>query len=174
MNLLTDIEADPDVEIVPLSDELYAKGLSLLQTRPDKRWGLTDCISFVVMQERGLVDALTADAHFRQAGFQPLLRIWPTETGLVERWEGRLPFPSAEAADARADRAARAAEGLRAGGDDEAADEVRLAALTQRARARLLRVGIFPLSRPELPDQLVELGDIELARQLADLLHARA
>ncbi len=74
VNLLTDIEADPDVEIVPLSDELYAKGLSLLQTRPDKRWGLTDCISFVVMQERGLVAALTADAHFRQAGFQPLLR----------------------------------------------------------------------------------------------------
>ncbi|HEX6746697.1 MAG TPA: PIN domain-containing protein [Longimicrobium sp.] len=74
VNLLTDLEADPDVEIVPLSDELYAKGLTLLRTRPDKRWGLTDCISFVVMQERGLLEALTADEHFRQAGFQPLLR----------------------------------------------------------------------------------------------------
>ncbi|HEX6746698.1 MAG TPA: hypothetical protein VF092_05330 [Longimicrobium sp.] len=92
---------------------------------------------------------------------------------LIERWGDLLPFPSAAAADERARRATTAAEGLRADGDCEAADEVLLAALTQRARARLIRAGIYPLSRPELPDQLVELGDVDLARQLTDLLNAR-
>ncbi|MDP7134637.1 MAG: PIN domain-containing protein, partial [Planctomycetota bacterium] len=41
--------------------------------RLDKGWSLTDCVSFVVMQERGLVDALTTDLHFQQAGFRALL-----------------------------------------------------------------------------------------------------
>ena len=39
-----------------------------------KEWGLTDCVSFLVMQDRGLTDALTTDEHFQQAGFRALLR----------------------------------------------------------------------------------------------------
>jgi uncharacterized protein len=42
-------------------------------SRRDKEWSLTDCISFVVMKERGLTEALTADHHFEQAGFKALL-----------------------------------------------------------------------------------------------------
>lgn len=45
----------------------------LYRNRPDKEWGMTDYISFVIMQERGISDALTADDHFRQAGFRALL-----------------------------------------------------------------------------------------------------
>jgi predicted nucleic acid-binding protein len=41
--------------------------------RPDKHWSMTDCISFVVMEEMGLAEALTADRHFEQAGFTVLL-----------------------------------------------------------------------------------------------------
>ena len=40
----------------------------------DKEWSLTDCISFVVMRNRGIRRALTADAHFEQAGYAALLR----------------------------------------------------------------------------------------------------
>jgi len=40
----------------------------------DKEWGMTDCISFIVMEDHGLTDALTADEHFQQAGFRALLR----------------------------------------------------------------------------------------------------
>ncbi len=74
VRLLRSLEADPGVEIVSLSDELYQRALQLYRDRPDKEWGLTDCISFVVMQERGLYEALTTDEHFQQAGFRALLR----------------------------------------------------------------------------------------------------
>ena len=47
--------------------------MSLYSRRPDKEWSLTDCISFVVMSDEGLTEALTGDHHFEQAGFTPLL-----------------------------------------------------------------------------------------------------
>lgn len=73
MKLLQAIEADPNVKIVSLTEKLYKQALYLYCSRPDKDWGLTDCISFVVMQEQKLAEALTTDAHFEQAGFQALL-----------------------------------------------------------------------------------------------------
>jgi len=74
LELLDALEQDQLVEIVPLSEELYKQALELFRSRPDKEWGLVDCASFVVMQERGLTEALTTDEHFKQAGFRPLLR----------------------------------------------------------------------------------------------------
>lgn len=74
VELLYALEKDPKVEIIPLSEQLYERAVQLYQARPDKEWGITDCISFIVMQDRGLTEALTTDDHFRQAGFQPLLR----------------------------------------------------------------------------------------------------
>jgi predicted nucleic acid-binding protein len=47
--------------------------LELYRGRSDKDWGMTDCASFVVMAENGISDALTADQHFKQAGFRPLM-----------------------------------------------------------------------------------------------------
>lgn len=64
----------PKVEVTPATRELFESGWNLYAARPDKDWSLTDCISFVVMQERGITDALTGDHHFEQAGFKPLLR----------------------------------------------------------------------------------------------------
>ena len=62
------------VEIVAVSSELLTLALDLYRERRDKEWGLTDCLSFVVMRQRGLLDCLTVDVHFQQAGFYPLLR----------------------------------------------------------------------------------------------------
>ena len=61
------------VEIIPVSPELLARGWSLCSQRPDKEWGLTDCTSFVVVQEEGIYEAFRSDHHFTQAGFQRLL-----------------------------------------------------------------------------------------------------
>ena len=51
------------------------EALALYDDRPDKRWGMTDCISFVVMRQRDLTVAVTADEHFAQAGFRTLMTI---------------------------------------------------------------------------------------------------
>jgi predicted nucleic acid-binding protein len=74
VSLLRALEADPSVTLLPLSEELYARALELYGSRPDKEWGLIDCASFVVMSERGITKALTADEHFQQRGFRALLR----------------------------------------------------------------------------------------------------
>jgi predicted nucleotidyltransferase len=87
-------------------------------------------------------------------------------TRLQSRWADRLPLPSATAAEERAARALKVAKGLEAGGDEDAAAELRLSALTQQARARLIRHGVFPLSRPELPEQLASIGEWEIASEL--------
>jgi predicted nucleic acid-binding protein len=62
----------PDVEIVKLDDQLVDESLKLYSDRTDKAWSWTDCISFVVMSQRGITTALTGDHHFQQAGFQPV------------------------------------------------------------------------------------------------------
>jgi len=50
------------------------RGVTLYASRPDKQWSLTDCISFEIMRERGVTEALTGDHHFEQAGFMALLK----------------------------------------------------------------------------------------------------
>ena len=67
------LQSSADVEIVLPSPELFREGLERYRERPDKNWSLTDCISFFVMEQRGITDALTADHHFQQAGFAALL-----------------------------------------------------------------------------------------------------
>lgn len=67
------LKSNPNVTIIPPDAELFEAGLDLYARRLDKDWSLTDCISFVVMERFNLTDALTADRHFAQAGFKPLL-----------------------------------------------------------------------------------------------------
>jgi len=71
--LYHDLAADRRVTIVPPARDLFEQGIELYAQRPDKEWSLTDCISFIVMGEYRLSDALTADRHFEQAGFRILL-----------------------------------------------------------------------------------------------------
>lgn len=59
--------------VIPPSEELFENGIELYLNRPDKAWTLTDCISFVVMHDRGMTEALTGDHHFEQAGFIRLI-----------------------------------------------------------------------------------------------------
>ena len=74
IQLLADVQADPRTTILPASHDLFVRGNALFAQRLDKDWSLTDCISFTVMKQFGLTDALTSDHHFEQAGFTILLR----------------------------------------------------------------------------------------------------
>lgn len=67
------INADIRNRIIPSSNELFEQGVALYDARPDKGWSLTDCVSFVVMTNERLTEALTGDHHFEQAGFKALL-----------------------------------------------------------------------------------------------------
>lgn len=72
---MADIESDANTDIVASSRDLWSRGVELNLQRADKEWSLNDCISFVIMQERGLGEALTADQHFEQAGFKRLMSL---------------------------------------------------------------------------------------------------
>jgi len=67
------LESDPEVTVVAAEPELLRQGLRRYNERSDKSWSLTDCVSFVVMEDYGVADALTGDHHFEQAGFRALL-----------------------------------------------------------------------------------------------------
>jgi uncharacterized protein len=60
-------------EIVPASRQMLDRALDLYHQHADRKWTLTDCVSFIIMLERQLTDALTGDKHFEQAGFAALL-----------------------------------------------------------------------------------------------------
>lgn len=72
--ILEALDRDPSITVVPLDDDIYRRGLALFASRADKEWSLTDCVSFVVMRDRAITQALSTDAHFAQAGFEPLLQ----------------------------------------------------------------------------------------------------
>jgi len=72
--LLQFLRASPSVTIVPAEQTLFDRAVTLYDQRPDKAWSLTDCISFTIMKDHGLQDALTGDHHFEQAGFHVLMK----------------------------------------------------------------------------------------------------
>ncbi len=73
-DLLDRLTVDSNTTVLPLSDDDMTAGEVLYRDRPDKDWSLTDCISFRVMEARGLREAQTNDHHFEQAGFVALLK----------------------------------------------------------------------------------------------------
>jgi predicted nucleic acid-binding protein len=60
----------PSVQFIHVDESLFYVGWSYFQEHQDKRYSLTDCIAFVVMQQRSIRTAYTFDKHFVQAGFQ--------------------------------------------------------------------------------------------------------
>jgi hypothetical protein len=65
--------SDTQIQVVEFGSTLIDAAVRLYEARSDKMWSLTDCLSFVVMQEHQLAEALTTDRHFEQAGFKALM-----------------------------------------------------------------------------------------------------
>lgn len=72
-SIIRSLQESPLVNVIPVDPVTFAQAFDLFELRQDKDWGLTDCYSFVVMQDLGLTDSLTTDDHFHQAGFNALL-----------------------------------------------------------------------------------------------------
>ena len=61
-----------EMRVLSLDRELFLRALDLYERRPDKEYSLTDCMSMVIMRDRGITDVLTNDHHFTQEGFTVL------------------------------------------------------------------------------------------------------
>ena len=70
---VADLLDNPLVEVLWVDETLHRAALTLLQSRPDKAYSLCDTVSFILMQHRGITEALTTDHHFEQEGFVRLL-----------------------------------------------------------------------------------------------------
>jgi len=73
-SLVADLKSNTSARVEPSTDELLQEGMDLYAQRQDKEWSLTDCISFIVMRKHAILEALTGDRHFEQAGFVALLK----------------------------------------------------------------------------------------------------
>jgi uncharacterized protein len=62
----------PAVELIHVNESLLLGAWGWFKQHADKSFSLADCVSFLVMQQRHLEQALTFDRHFIQAGFQKL------------------------------------------------------------------------------------------------------
>jgi predicted nucleic acid-binding protein len=67
------ISHSTEIEVVWIDQQLHDRALDLLKRRQDKVWSLCDAVSFLIMAESGIEEALTTDHHFEQAGFVQLL-----------------------------------------------------------------------------------------------------
>jgi predicted nucleic acid-binding protein len=73
LEFVVDLVDNPDIEIVWVDESLHREAMQLLVNRQDKTYSLCDAVSFVLMRQRGISDALTTDRHFEQEGFIRLL-----------------------------------------------------------------------------------------------------
>lgn len=57
------------IDLIQVDEALFNEGWEYLQQHNDKLYSLTDCVSFVLMKQINIQEALTFDVHFQQAGF---------------------------------------------------------------------------------------------------------
>lgn len=68
-----EILIDVRVEVFSRSETAFLEALELYESRLDKGYSLTDCISMNICSELGIKEILTHDRHFEQEGFDILL-----------------------------------------------------------------------------------------------------
>ena len=73
LTFMVDLLENPDIETVWVDEPLHREAMALLLARQDKTYSLCDAVSFVLMRQRNITEALTTDRHFEQEGFHRLL-----------------------------------------------------------------------------------------------------
>jgi len=72
IDIINHFYSSKEVILIHVTPALLRRGFELYRTFLDKSWGLVDCVSFVVMQDLKIMEVLTFDRHFAQAGFKIL------------------------------------------------------------------------------------------------------
>ncbi|HBL13071.1 MAG TPA: VapC toxin family PIN domain ribonuclease [Cyanobacteria bacterium UBA11162] len=73
LTFIADLLENPDIEVIWVDEALHREAVELLMARQDKTYSLCDAVSFVLMRQRRITEALTTDRHFEQEGFTRLL-----------------------------------------------------------------------------------------------------
>ena len=73
ISFIKDLLEIPRLQLIWVDENLHNQAMELLANRLDKNYSLCDAVSFVLMRERGIIEALTTDKHFKQEGFIKLL-----------------------------------------------------------------------------------------------------
>ena len=73
LTYINDLQDNPDIEMLWVNESLHREAMALLLSRQDKTYSLCDAVSFVLMRQRNITEALTTDHHFEQEGFRKLL-----------------------------------------------------------------------------------------------------
>lgn len=71
-DLVRKILLDMRIEIAPRNENTFSEALGFYESRPDKGYSLTDCISMNICWELDIREVLTHDHHFEQEGFEIL------------------------------------------------------------------------------------------------------
>ena len=74
VQMVRELEARSDVQVISQTDTQFSAAVERYAARSDQTWSLTDCASFLVLEDRNITDALAFDRDFEQAGFRALLR----------------------------------------------------------------------------------------------------
>jgi len=74
LNFVVDLLSNPDIETIWFDEPINRAAVELLIMRQDKTYSLCDAVSFILMRQRGFIEALTTDRHFEQEGFVRLLQ----------------------------------------------------------------------------------------------------
>ena len=59
----------PLIDVVWVDEKLHNAGLDMLLDRRKRLLSLVDAVSFIVMRQRSMAEALAVDPHFEQEGF---------------------------------------------------------------------------------------------------------
>ena len=74
LEFVRELADDPEIRLVWVDKKLHQRAMDLLFNRQDKSYSLCDAVSFLLMREERIAEALTTDHHFEQDGFVRLLR----------------------------------------------------------------------------------------------------
>jgi len=72
-DFVNDLYETRAVDIVPHTQKIFFDGLRFYESRFDKGYSLTDCISMNTMRTRAITKVLSHDNHFTQEDFTVLL-----------------------------------------------------------------------------------------------------
>ena len=168
---------------------IVAIGSAVRSTAADDLDILVLCRNRAALKEKAPieVDVRKANAHAIESDLRrgEVLFAWAVLFGralldkehvwesVVQRWRDSVPLPNVDVSLARATAIRERMKEMSEIGDHNALCDLNLSYLTHLAWARLAKSRVFPRSRPEIPSQLEEIGEGDLAAKLAQALAER-